>query len=223
LSGLAGLRGVTGLSAGLAMLADLASEPGEIAGYGPIAAHIARQTAAQLAQVSTWRYAVSNDGQLLAEGAIPPHLLPDLTQELVRWAADATAGPDGRAHYRPSAAQAAFVRARDKTCQAPGCRVPAHRCEIDHRIPWAHGGPTLVDNLYCVCKRHHRAKDEAGYTYRRVPGGIEWTTPHGHRYTKRRTADGRRYRRSCLNHHDPGPLVDMTGYPHADPIPKLRT
>ena len=120
------------------------------------------------------------------------------------------------------------MRARDKTCQAPGCRVPAHRCEIDHRLPWADGGPTFVDNLYCACKRHHRAKDEAGYTYRPVRGGIEWTTPHGHRYTTHRytthqTDDGRRHRRPCLNHHHPGTQVDMTGYPHGGPIPKLRT
>ena len=173
--GLTGLTGLTGLpgdltgvvgevaafrAAGLAMLADLANQPGEIAGYGPITAHIARQTAAQLAQVSTWRYAVSHDGQVIAEGAIPPDLLPEQTHELRRWAADATAGPDGRAHYRPSTAQTAFVRARDKTCQAPGCRVPAHRCQIDHRLAWIRGGPTIVDNLYCLCRlcrrRHNR-------------------------------------------------------------------
>ena len=234
LRGLTGLMGLSGLSgvggevagfraAGLAMLADLANQPGEIAGYGPITAHIARQTAAQLAQVSTWRYAVSHDGQVIAEGAIPPDLLPEHTHELRRWAADATAGPDGRAHYRPSTAQTAFVRARDKTCQAPGCRVPAHRCQIDHRLAWIHGGPTIVDNLYCLCRRHHRAKDEAGYTYRPVPGGIEWTTPHGHRYTTRRPTHHRRHRRTCLNRHDPGPPIDMTAYPHRGPIPKLRT
>jgi hypothetical protein len=79
-----------------------------------------------------------------------------------------------------------------------------------------------VDNHYCLCKRHHRAKDEAGYRYRPVRGGIEWTTPHGHRYTTHRPTSYRRYRRSCLNHHHPGTQVDMTGYPHRGPVPKLR-
>jgi hypothetical protein len=87
---------------------------------------------------------------------------------------------------------------------------------------WAGGGPTFVDNLYCLCKRHHRAKDEAGHTYRPVPGGIEWTTPHGHTYTTRRGARDRLHRRSCLNHHHPGTPVDMTGYPHRGPTPKPR-
>jgi hypothetical protein len=173
----------------------LANEPGEIAGYGPVTAHIARETAAQLAQVSQWRYAVDQDGQVIAEGALPKSLLPDLAERMRRWAVDATAGPDGRAHYRPSAAQIAFVRARDKRCQAPGCRVPARRCEIDHRIPWHTGGPTFVDNLFAVCKRHHRAKDEGRHSYRPVPGGIEWTTAAGHTYLSLREAiDEHRHR-----------------------------
>ncbi len=133
-------------SARFAELADLVDEPGEIAGYGPLTAQIARETAAQLAQVGAWRYAVDDDGQLVAEGALPKDLLPQLIEQMHRWAIDASAGADGRAHYRPSAAQITFVRARDRRCQAPGCRVPAARCEIDHRIPWHRGGPTFIDN-----------------------------------------------------------------------------
>ena len=34
--------------------------------------------------------------------------------------------------YRPTAAQAAFVRWRDLTCRFPGCDAPAQVCDIDH-------------------------------------------------------------------------------------------
>jgi hypothetical protein len=37
-----------------------------------------------------------------------------------------------RLHYRPTVDQAAYVRARDKHCRAPGCRRPTHQCDIDH-------------------------------------------------------------------------------------------
>ena len=112
----------------------MVGQPGELAGYGPLTAHIARNTAAQLAQVCTFRFAVCHDdADLIAEGPIPTQLLPDLNLELRRWAADATAGTDGRTHRRPTAAQIAFVRARDRHCRAPGCRVPAHRCQLCRR------------------------------------------------------------------------------------------
>ena len=167
----------------LAQLADLTLEPAELAGYGPLTAHIGRQTAAQLSQISTWRFAVTDDDrQQIAEGPIPTNLLPDMAIELRRWAADTTAGADGRAHRRPNAAQTAFIRARDRHCRAPGCRVPAYRCQIDHRIPWHHGGPTLIDNLYSLCRQHHRAKDDAGFAYQPHSGGLRWTTPSGHTY-----------------------------------------
>src|SRR6478736_6462564 len=38
----------------------------------------------------------------------------------------------GRERYRPPAALDDFVRLRDGTCAAPGCMVPACRCELDH-------------------------------------------------------------------------------------------
>jgi hypothetical protein len=180
----------------LAQAADLTLDPADLAGYGPLTAHIARHAAAQLAQITTWRFTLTDDdGRQLAEGPIPTTLLPDPHTELRRWAADATAGPDGRAHRTPTAAQTAFVRARDRHCQAPTCRVPAHRCQLDHRIPWRYGGPTLVDNLHCLCRLHHRAKDEAGHTYHPQPPGqgMRWTTPAGHTY-QTRPRSGRRHR-----------------------------
>ncbi|MCT1607073.1 HNH endonuclease, partial [Nesterenkonia massiliensis] len=47
---------------------------------------------------------------------------------------------------------------RDGTCQADGCTISAERCDIDHQTPWEHGGETTADNLWALCRRHHRMK-----------------------------------------------------------------
>jgi hypothetical protein len=60
--------------------------------------------------------------------------------------------------YRPTAHQRRFVRARDRTCRMPGCRRAPGRCDIDHGIAHADGGPTDCWNLCCLCRRHHRLK-----------------------------------------------------------------
>ncbi len=61
----------------------------------------------------------------------------------------------------PSALRRA-LRARDRGCRFPGCEnhrfVDAHH--IDH---WARGGPTNLDNLVLLCRRHHRLLHEGGY------------------------------------------------------------
>jgi hypothetical protein len=102
-------------------------QPGELAGYGPIPAAVARDLAAG----GTWR----------------------------RILTDPTSGRPldyGTTRYRPPAHLAGLVITRDQTCQFPGCRVPAHRCDIDHGIPHdpASGtGPTSEFNLGIKCNR----------------------------------------------------------------------
>jgi hypothetical protein len=49
--------------------------------------------------------------------------------------------------YRPTAHQRRFVRARDRSCRMPGCRRAPGRCDIDHAIAKADGGPTDCWNL----------------------------------------------------------------------------
>ena len=46
---------------------------------------------------------------------------------------------------------------RDGVCQAPGCLVPADRCDGDHREPWP-DGPTSGSNMWPLCRRHHILK-----------------------------------------------------------------
>lgn len=47
---------------------------------------------------------------------------------------------------------------RDGRCRVPGCAVPAERCDIDHHTPYEAGGPTGPNNLWVLCRRHHRLK-----------------------------------------------------------------
>ena len=60
--------------------------------------------------------------------------------------------------YAPTAHQRRFTRARDRSCRMPGCRRAPGRCDIDHGIAHADGGPTDCWNLCCLCRRHHRIK-----------------------------------------------------------------
>ncbi|HRD59804.1 MAG TPA: HNH endonuclease signature motif containing protein [Nocardioides sp.] len=82
--------------------------------------------------------------------------------------------------YRPSAADELEVQLRDRTCAHPYCTRPARRCDCDHVVPFARGGPTCPCNLAPLCRRHHRLKTFAGWSYLVLqPGLYLWTDPHG--------------------------------------------
>ncbi|MGY1711412.1 hypothetical protein ACI8AC_18085 [Geodermatophilus sp. SYSU D00758] len=68
--------------------------------------------------------------------------------------------------YRPTAALARFLRARDRRCRFPGCRRPVPRGgtprggELDHRVRYP-DGPTAAADLAGFCTGHHRGKHQA--------------------------------------------------------------
>jgi Domain of unknown function (DUF222) len=118
-----------------------------------------------------------------ADGLIPPELLTELaaSAKLVPLVHPGDAPPEPR--YAPSQALAAFVRCRDLTCRWPGCDQPAHRCDLDHTIPYADGGPTHASNLKCYCRTHHLVKTFWGWHDQQLPDGtIILTSPAGHTY-----------------------------------------
>ncbi|NYE19428.1 HNH endonuclease signature motif containing protein [Microbacterium immunditiarum] len=91
----------------------------------------------------------------------------------------------GRTQYRPPPMLRKLVRWRADRCMAPGCGIPASRCEIDHTIAWEHGGETSLDNLAPLCKGHHTVKHHGGWRVRQVPesgGALEWRSPAGRTY-----------------------------------------
>jgi len=134
-------------------LAGMDDKPGELAGYGSISAAMARGLAAD----GTWRRLLTDP----ATGALLDY---------------------GRTTYRPPAALADFVRARDKTCRFPGCRKPARQCDVDHLTPFPQG-PTNETNLGTLCRRHHRLKHTAGWNVvQETDGTFRWRSPTGREY-----------------------------------------
>lgn len=132
-------------------------KPGEIDGYGPVDAETARRLASgRLSDDTTWR-----------------RLLTDPVSSRVL--------DVGRRRYRPPAALADQVAARDQTCVFPGCMQPASECQLDHTVAWEDGGGTDAANLAPLCPHHHRLKHEAGWTLTQVsPGSFVWRSPTGH-------------------------------------------
>lgn len=85
--------------------------------------------------------------------------------------------------YVPPARMRAHVVTRDQVCRAPGCQVPAPRCDLDHDTPWP-SGPTSPDNLTAKHRRHHQLKTTGlwGATHGRDTHQVIWTTLAGRRY-----------------------------------------
>lgn len=54
-----------------------------------------------------------------------------------------------------TAAQRRALAVRDVTCAARGCTRPPAMCDAHHLRSRADGGPTTLDNLVLLCRRHH--------------------------------------------------------------------
>ena len=156
--GLDGRTGRVTITTSLASLAGMADEPGELHGFGPVIADIARQVTEQ-SHGNTWNFTVTDD-----EGR-PVHT--------------------GTTRRRPTASDQRRIEAEYPTCVFPGCRMAASDCDLDHREPWAEGGATEPDNLAPLCRRDHRLRHEAGWQYGRADNGDhEWVSPLGQSYTR---------------------------------------
>jgi hypothetical protein len=80
------------------------------------------------------------------------------------------------------------VTARDLTCVFPHCTRNARSCDLDHVVPYDPGGPTATENLAPLCRRHHRLKTHAGWTYTMIePGTYLWRSPAGLAYQRDHT------------------------------------
>lgn len=116
-------------------------------------------------------------------GPIPAEVAQELAGDAAwrAWIRDASRAiaATGSRLYRPTAAVARLIRAREQHCRMPGCRRPADRCDIDHAVPWPLGA-TDPSNLGPLCRRHHIQKTHAGWQLdASTPGELAWITPAG--------------------------------------------
>ena len=152
----AGKGGIVDIHVDLQTLAELSQSPGELAGYGPVIADIARQTTAKQKK-GEWRYTITHGGQVVDSGTT---------------------------RRRPTTSQRRRAQTNNPTCIFPGCRMPSTSCDLDHTKPWSEGGPTTVDNLPPVCRHDHVTRHKAHWKHRALPNGDhQWTSPLGHTYT----------------------------------------
>lgn len=132
----------------LSALIGTGAEPGDLSGYGPIPAEVARALAAD----GVWR-----------------RLVTDPTSGTVL--------DVGTTTYAPSQGLRDHIMVRDRECQAPGCHQAAWRCEIDHTDEFPHGA-TAHHNLGVLCKHHHMVKHHSKWqVVQLVPGVFQWTSP----------------------------------------------
>ena len=80
----------------------------------------------------------------------------DLTRILMRGTSEVL--DLGRSTPIASPAQWKALVARDRHCQAPGCRRPPADCQAHHKRHYTRGGPTDLDNLELLCWYHHRQR-----------------------------------------------------------------
>lgn len=159
-------RGTVDIRVDLTTLIELDEKPGDLAGYGPVIADIARKVASTNLD-SEWRYSVTDP----------------TTGRIVT---------NGTTRRRPTTTERRYLESVHPTCVFPGCRMPATECDMDHRMERAAGGPTVVENLTPLCRTDHVVRHNAGWTYVALPNGdIEWTSPLGHTYTTKPSDNGR--------------------------------
>jgi len=189
-------------------------EPAELSGYGPVPAWMARRAAAdarlrrvltdpftgQLTAIDGHTYpagwlAPSGSGSAGARASAPhtdtvvaradtgpPAVLPPPCVPVSP--SDCPVHLQGGGPYEIPAHTARLVRARTPRCTAPGCRVPAARCDLDHVLRHP-DGPTCPCNLTPLCRRHHRMKHRTKAwrrwrVHRCEASHVHWTSPLGH-------------------------------------------
>ena len=151
-------RGVVDIQVDLETLMNLSDSAGDLAGYGPVVADIARQVT-ERQRHSSWQFTVTD---------------PDSGQPI----------HTGTTRRRPAAGQRRYVEARNRTCIFPGCRMPAVDSDLDHRIPWSEGGATETCNLAPLCRHDHCNRHHCGWGYEPLANGdYRWISRLGRTYT----------------------------------------
>lgn len=148
-------RSTINLHVDLETLAELKDASGDLNGFGPVIADIARQVGERHGD-AVWEFTVED-----SRSGMPIDT--------------------GTTRRRPTNSQRRTVRSRSRRCIFPGCRMPATESDLDHTEPWSDGGSTAVDNLAPLCRHDHCLRHRAGWQYmRRADGDHVWRSPLGH-------------------------------------------
>ena len=85
----------------------------------------------------------------------------------------------GRARRDPTPVQRVEIDRRDKCCRFSGCSYTEFT-NVHHIVHWVDGGLTNLDNLVTLCRRHHRAVHELGWSVSGDANGVlTFAGPHG--------------------------------------------
>lgn len=99
----------------------------------------------------------------------------------IRWVADLPDGSQldlGRHQRRPNRQMMRALKARDGHCRFPGCSS-RHRLHAHHIVWWIHGGPTDMDNLILLCRKHHHAVHDRDWICAGTAAAPEFRRPDG--------------------------------------------
>jgi hypothetical protein len=99
-------------------------------------------------------------GTVVTPGSLLPWLTEGRVERVVFDGSDRVLGVGQRRRFFTGAERRA-VEVRDRECTNRWCDVPAERCEVDHVVPWALGGPTEADNGQLACGYHNRLRERA--------------------------------------------------------------
>jgi len=86
----------------------------------------------------------------------------DSARVVMQHAADGQVLDVGRRTRAISPALRRALEHRDGGCRFPGCN--RRFCDAHHVEPWAQGGATSLSNTLLLCRRHHRAVHEEGFS-----------------------------------------------------------
>ncbi len=144
-----GSTGSVNLTIPLASWLGASEQPGEVAGFGPVAAADGRSLANRLASERSSRWCLTltgQDGRVVAHGCARARRKADASDPTGRgWelkltirplAAEECLHPRESAGYQPSPTLRHVITVRQRTCSFPGCRRPAARLRPGpHRAP----------------------------------------------------------------------------------------
>jgi hypothetical protein len=77
------------------------------------------------------------------------------------------------------------VHARDQGCRFPSCRAPAAWTDLHHVVARHDGGPTTIENLVALCRRHHTLITAGRWRLDMTPDGTVTVRRGRHRHTTR--------------------------------------